>query len=220
MLTQPQKKTLFRLYPVLSRVAPKLLEEALAKARVVHLERGTTVFEEMSPCNAFPFVLEGTLRVFKQSVNGRELSLYTVTPGEACIVTAGCLIGHRAYNALGEVKADVDMVMLPQKDFEDLLACPPFREFIFSLVSNRILEMMQLVEEVAFQKLDCRLGALLLRSGPTLKVSHQDLAHELGTVREMITRLLNGFADSGLITLGRGRIDIVDETGLQMLLKG
>lgn len=77
--------------------------------------------------------------------------------------------------------------------------------------------MMQLVEEVAFQKLDRRLAALLLKSGPVIETSHQDLAHELGTVREMITRILNSSADSGLISLGRGRIDIMDETGMQAL---
>ena len=127
MLTSFQRKKLFELYPVLFRVAPELLGASLGRAQVVHIEQGAMVFEQRSPCNAFPFVLKGSLRVFKQSVNGRELSLYTVTPGGACIVTAGCLIGHEAYNAIGEARTDVDMVLLPDNEFQPLLSPPPLR---------------------------------------------------------------------------------------------
>ena len=92
-----------------------------------------------------------------------------------------------------------------------------FREFIFSLFSKRILGLMLLVEEVAFQKLDKRLATLLLRRGGRIDSSHQELADELGTVREMITRLLNSFSDTGLIELSRGRIEIVDEQALKFI---
>jgi len=94
-----------------------------------------------------------------------------------------------------------------------------FREFTFSLFSKRILELMQLVEEVAFQKLDRRLASLLLRRGRSIKVSHQELADELGTVREMITRLLKSFSDTGLITLGRERIKMREISVLKDMLE-
>jgi CRP/FNR family transcriptional regulator, anaerobic regulatory protein len=147
------------------------------------------------------------------------LSLYNVTPGDACVVTAGCLLGDEPYNACGSAKTDSTPVMTAAEDFEELLGTRVFREFIFSLFSKRIAELMQLVEEVTFQKLDRRLASLLLRRGQRIKVSHQESADELGTVREMITRVLKSFSDTGLIALGRERIEILDETALRGIVE-
>ena len=219
MINKNHTKRLFDLYPLLSEVNPELLAHALTEAKFVTLKAGMPVFEELQPCDAFPFILSGNIRVYKQSVNGRELTLYNVTSGEACVVTAGCLLGDEPYNAAGLVKTDATLVMMTATAFESLLSARGFREFIFSLFSKKILELMQLVEEVAFQKLDKRLASLLLRRGRYLKVSHQELADELGTVREMITRLLKSFSDTGLITLGRERIEILDESALKSILE-
>jgi CRP/FNR family transcriptional regulator, anaerobic regulatory protein len=219
MIKEEQVKELFKLYPVLSEVNQDLLSEVFSNAKVVALKAGTSIFEELQPCNAFPFILSGNIRVYKQSVNGRELSLYNVTSGDACVVTAGCLLGDELYNASGLVKMDSVLVMMTADDFENLLSSRVFREFIFSLFSKKISELMQLVEEVAFQKLDRRLASLLLRRGRSMKVSHQELADELGTTREMITRLLKSFSDTGLITLGRERIEILNEPALKNILE-
>ena len=219
MINEKQKERLFKLYPVLSDVNHELLTHALSNAKLVTLKAGTLIFEELQPCNAFPFILSGNIRVYKQSVHGRELSLYTVTSGDACVVTAGCLLGDEPYNASGIVKTDSMLVMMTSDDFENLLTSRVFREFIFSLFSKRILGLMQLVEEVAFQKLDRRLASILLRQGRYIKVSHQELADELGTVREMITRLLNSFSDTGVITQGRGRIEILDDSALKDIVE-
>jgi len=219
MITGKQTDRLFALYPALSEVDRGLVVRALSNAKPVTFREGTVIFEELQPCTAFPFVLSGEIRVYKQSVNGRELSLYSVAPGDACVVTAGCLLGDEPYNACGLAKTDSELVMMPSDDFEDLLGLRVFREFIFSLFSKRISELMQLVEEVAFQKLDRRLASLLLRRGRRIRVSHQKLADELGTTREMITRLLKSFSDTGLITLGRERIEILDEPTLKTILE-
>ena len=220
MAYEVQKEILFQHYPVLSQVTREILEPALANATTVKLTAGTPIFTELQPCGAFPFVLAGTIRVYKQSVQGRELSLYDVSPGDVCVVTAGCLLGDEPYNTAGMVKEDAELLMVPSGDFERLLAAKVFREFVFGLISKRILGLMQLVEEVAFQKLDRRLASLLLRRGVVMRVSHQGLADELGTVREMITRLLNSFADDGLIALGRERLEILDQPALRLLAGG
>lgn len=217
MIDEKQIDQLFKLYPVLSEVKDELLTPALSNARPISFKAGTQVFDELQPCNAFPFILSGRIRIFKQSIQGRELSLYHVAPGDACVVTAGCLLGDVPYNATGLVKNDSTLVMMKAVDFENLMSSRPFREFIFSLFSKRILGLMQLVEEVAFHKLDKRLAALLLRRGRFIKVSHQELADELGTVREMITRLLNSFSDSGFIRLGRERIELVNDAAMMTL---
>lgn len=219
MISEKQRENLFQLYPVLPEVDPELLTQALSRAELVKFMAGTPIFEEFQPCHAFPFILSGNIRVYKQSANGRELSLYNVTPGGTCVVTAGCLLGNEPYNAFGSITKDSELVMMSSSNFEELLISRVFREFIFSLFSKRILGLMQLVEEVAFEKLDRRLASLLLKKGKHISVSHQDLADELGTVREMITRLLNSFSDSGTIALSRGRIEILNESALRTIIE-
>lgn len=208
---------LFELYPALTETDPEIRAAALAQAQILTVPAGTVLFDERQPCQGFPFVLAGAVRVMKAAANGRELPLYRVLPGETCIITSSCLLGHTDYNARGVAEGATELVFLPRAQFDGLLGSPPFRNFVFQLFAERIAELMQLVEEVAFHKLDRRLAALLLGKGRTLHLTHQQLADELGSVREMVTRLLKGFAEQGLVTLGREQIEILDPAGLRQI---
>ena len=176
---------------------------------------GATIFDERQPCQGFPFILSGAIRVAKVSAGGRELPLYRVTPGETCIITSSCLLGNVPYNARGTAESETVLVVLPQGLFTELLDQAPFRNFIFNLFAERMADLMRLVEEVAFLKLDQRLAALLLGKGRVVHATHQQLADELGSVREMISRLLKGFSEQGLVGLGREQIEIRDAAGLR-----
>jgi CRP/FNR family transcriptional regulator len=217
MLSPEQYQCLLQQYPVLLALDESTRNTALRHARVVALAQGSTVFSEAKACSGFPFVLSGTIRVFKSSSQGRELPLYRVGVGDACIVSSGCLLSHRPYNASGIVQEAAELVMMPDEDFELLLAHRVFREYVFGLFSERLLELMQLIEEVAFKKLDQRLANLLLGHGKVIASSHQQLADELGSVREMVSRLLKGFAEDGLVVLGREQITILDAAGLRKI---
>jgi CRP/FNR family transcriptional regulator len=211
---------LVELYPALAEVAPATRAEVLAQAQRIAVPAGTVLFDERQTCQGFPFVLAGAVRVLKSAPNGRELPLYRVLPGETCIITSSCLLGHADYNARGVTEGATELVFLPRPQFDRLLASPPFRAFVFQLFAERIAELMQLVEEVAFHKLDQRLAALLLGKGQLLHVTHQHLADELGSVREMVTRLLKGFAGQGLVALGREQVEILDAAGLRKIAAG
>ncbi len=166
----------------------------------------------------FPLLVDGTIRVSKLGSNGRELQLYRVVPGEACIVTSSCLLGQVAYNARGVAETPIVAVALPQPVFSRLLSeHQPFRDYVFGLFAERIAELMQLVEAVAFQRLDQRLATLLLGKGRVIHVTHQALADELGSVREIVSRLLKTFAEQGLVSLGREQIEIVDPARLRQI---
>jgi CRP/FNR family transcriptional regulator len=219
-VTQPEKRLideLLQLYPVLQELpdAPRARFEHTAQA--LHLPAGTQVFDEHQACQGFPFVLRGGIRVVKCAPNGRELPLYRVTPGESCIISSSCLLGHTPYNARGVTQEDTDMLLLPRPVFDELLAHPPFRRFVFELFAERLSELMQLVEEVAFRKLDQRLAALLLGKGRIVRTTHQQLADELGSVREIVSRLLKGFTDQGYVALAREQVEILDAAGLRQL---
>lgn len=209
--------TLTELYPVL-RELPAALRSRLADAvQPMTVPAGMVLFDEHQPCQGFPFVLVGSIRVVKLAANGRELPLYKVLPGESCIITSSCLLGHTDYNARGVTESDTTLVLLPRDLFDEMLDVTAFRDFVFDLFAERISELMQLVEEVAFRKLDQRLANLLLGKGRQLHTTHQQLADELGSVREMVSRLLKGFADQGLVRLGREQIEILDPAGLRKI---
>jgi CRP/FNR family transcriptional regulator len=204
-------------YPVLAELPQQLRQQIAAAAQSVTVPPGTTLFDERQPCQGFPFILAGAIRVAKVAANGRELPLYRVTPGETCIITSSCLLGNVPYNARGTTESETVLTMLPQGLFTELLAQPPFRTFIFNLFAERMADLMRLVEEVAFRKLDQRLAALLLGKGRILATTHQQLADELGSVREIVSRLLKGFAEQGLVSLGREQVEILDPAGLRRI---
>jgi len=208
---------LIPLYPVLGKLPAALLQRVGEALQRIDLPAGTVVFDERQPCRGFPFVLGGAIRVAKLSASGRELPLYRVLAGESCIITSSCLLGHADYNARGVSEGETTLVLLPRPLFDEMMGEPAFRDFVFALFSERMAELMQLVEEVAFRKLDQRLAALLLGKGRMVRATHQQLADELGSVREMISRLLKGFAEQGLVRLGREQVEVLDPAGLRRI---
>lgn len=204
-------------YPVLAVLPEPVRQRIAAEATAVTVPAGTMIFDERQPCQGFPFILGGAIRVAKVSPGGRELPLYRVMPGETCIITSSCLLGNVPYNARGVTENESVLVLLPQGMFAELLALEPFRSFIFNLFAERMADLMQLIEEVAFRKLDQRLAALLLGKGRVVHATHQQLADELGSVREMVSRLLKGFSEQGLVALGREQIEILDAAGLRRI---
>lgn len=211
---------LFELYPVLSGIRKELRERLSSELQTVQVQTGTVLFDETQPCLGFPFLLHGSIRVIKTSDNGRELPLYRVFPGESCIVSSSCLLGHAEYNARGIADGDTTLVVVPRPLFDELLEESTFRDFVFQLFSERIADLMRLVEEVAFQRLDQRLAALLLGKGRVVRTTHQHLADELGSVREMVSRLLKVFSEQNLVSLGREQIEILDPAKLRELAGG
>lgn len=218
MLDESGKNRLLQLYPVLLQVPAPELAEVLSRAAYMKVPAGTVMFDEQQPCQGFPMILSGNVRVIKAAASGRELQLYRVCPGESCILTSSCLLGHAPYPVRGVAEQDVELVALPLADFKALLSRhEPFRDYIFSLFSERLSDLMQLVSAVAFQKLDQRLAALLAARPSPIHTTHQALADELGSVREIVSRLLKHFAEQGMIKLGREQIEVVDAAALRKL---
>ena len=213
------REKLLKMYPALSDLNVDQLAALLRPEALLQLPENTELFAENQPCRGFPLVLEGSIRVIKQSVNGRELMLYRVKPGGSCIISSSCLLGKTQYNARGITETAIKLLVLPLPLFSSLIIQNPgFRDFVFHLFSERIANLMELVEEVAFTRLDQRLAKQLLsRPDNVLNITHQQLANELGSVREIISRLLKGFAAQGLVGLSREQITILDREKLTQL---
>ena len=216
MLTHEIKERLLQQYPMLRELPAAELEGLLAAASVMSVPAGAVLFDENQPCQGFPLILSGSIRIIKAAPSGRELQLYRVVPGESCILTSSCLLGHTRYQARGIAERELEMVLLPASVFQALLGnCEAFRSYVFHLFSDRLTDLMQLVSAVAFQKLDQRLARLLVSKPHPIHTTHQALADELGSAREMVSRLLKGFAEQGWVRLGREQIDIADAAALR-----
>ncbi len=212
---------LLALYPAIAALEPSLREPVLADHAVeLAVPAGQTLFEEGAPCRGFPLLLSGEVRVARGSPQGRSIELYRVTPGELCVVSTSCLFGHRALTAHGVTVEASELVLLDAAGFERWTAHEPFRRFVFAVFADRLADLMALTEAVAFQRLDRRLAAALLGRGGVLQATHQALADELGTVREIVTRLLKRFERSGWVRLARERIEITDAPALRALADG
>lgn len=220
-MTTPFPERLASLYPVLAEVDAAERAAVLAtEAQVVSMPTGSLLFEQNAPCRGFPMVLRGEVRVARGSPAGRTLELYRVTPGELCVVSTSCLFGHQPMSAHGQVTEAIELLLLSPAGFARWSAFAPFRDFVFGVFADRLADLMALAEAVAFQRLDQRLAAALLGHGATLNSTHQALADELGTVREIVTRLLKRFEIAGWVALGRERIEVRDSAALRALASG
>lgn len=212
------RRLLLERFPALAGVATARLERLLAEAQLLRVPAGGTIFDADQPCRGFPLVLEGAVRVVMNAPSGREILLYRVDPGQGCILSGGCLLGHSDYAARGIAEEDVTLLSLPPAEFQELLLeHEPFRRFVFGMYGERLAEVMQLVEEVAFRRLDERLAQLLVHRGPVIAATHQSLADELGSVREIVSRLLRSFEQRGWVKLERERVTVLDPRSLAAL---
>jgi CRP/FNR family transcriptional regulator len=219
--TDTEIAQLSELYPALNALPAAVRDRALKQQALwVSVPAGATLFEEQAPCQGFPMVLSGEVRVARGSSQGRALELYRVGPGELCVVSASCLFGQHLLSANGVTTSPTRLAVLTPPAFDACCEHEPFRRFVFGVFADRLADLMALAEAVAFQRLDQRLAAALLGHGEVLHASHQALADELGTVREMVTRLLRRFERSGWLTLGRERIELRDAAALRRLAAG
>jgi CRP/FNR family transcriptional regulator len=205
-------------FPFFAALPAPRLQALLAQAQLVRAPGGSVLFDARQPCRGFPLVLEGSIRVSKSSPSGREIVLYRVAPGQGCVLSGGCLLGNFDYSASALAEEDVVLLSLPPRLFQELLVeFEPFRRFVFGMYGERLAEVMELVEEVAFRRLDARLAQLLVHRGPVVSATQQKLADELGSVREIVSRLLRQFEERGWVELGRERITVRDPRALAEL---
>jgi CRP/FNR family transcriptional regulator len=210
---------LLELFPVFAGMPAAELDRILDASSIRTVKTGASVFSSGSPCSGFPMLLSGSVRVTRINPQGREVQLYRVKPGESCIMSTGCLLGDIEYGATGIAESEVRLVVLPPTLFNQLMANNvAFRHYVFALFSERLAGMMELVEAVTFQRLDRRLAALLLERGEVVHASQQKLADDIGTVREMVGRVLRNFEDRGLVALGREQVRVVNPEGLRAVL--
>ena len=202
----------------LSNIEKELLE---AKSSVVKMRRNTVVFGPGETPDHLLLLLEGTVRVQQLSDKGREIVLYRVRAGESCVMTSACMLAFESYSAQGIAETDALAAAIPMTIFDQLVSdSVDFRQFIFTAYSTRMVELFQVVEDVAFQRVDIRLAEKILelaQGNVTVNLTHQQLGAELGTAREVISRQLLEFQRRHWVSQSRGAIRILNFAGLKKL---
>ena len=219
MIDQERYMRIARALPILQRADPQLAREFRQAAFFTRIPAGRDVFVEGDRADAIALLLSGVVRVYKIGETGREITLYRFGLGESCILTANAILSQQSFPAIATVEQEAEAVMIPADTFRDWVRrYDLWRGFVFDLLSQRLASVMAIVEEVAFRRMDTRLAAFLLgrsRVQNPLRITHQEIAAELGSSREVISRLLEDFASQGLIRPARGAIEVLDAESLQ-----
>ena len=198
-------------FPALQSIDDDAWLTTLAKARTLSLPAGVTVFHEGDVCQNYLLVLAGSVRVQKLSESGKEIVLYRVEAGQSCVLTTACLLSSEFYHAEAITETAVEAVSIPLSAFQQALAVPAFREFVFATYGERVTSLVMLIDAIAFGRMDARLARLLLTmadADDVVYATHQVLARELGTAREVVSRLLKEFERHGWLALQRGCIHL------------
>jgi CRP/FNR family transcriptional regulator len=219
MINAQQFERIVRALPILEHAEPGLLREFQDIAFFTRIPAGRDVFIEGDHVDAIALLISGVVRVYKIGETGREITLYRFGNGESCILTANAILSQKNFPAVATVEKEAEAVMIPADTFRDWVRrYDLWREFVFELLSQRLSSVMAIVEEVAFRRMDARLASILAERGrrsDLIHMTHQEIAAELGSSREVISRILEDFSAQGMVEISRGSIKIMDREALQ-----
>lgn len=214
--------TILRLFPTLNEATGKNGSNILDHSQQMTIPEGTVIFHQGDQCLNYLLVISGSVKVITRAENGREIVLYHITSGGSCVLTTSCLISSEDYPAEGITETDVVALAIPKLIFEQYMGeSKAFRKQVFHSYGDRLIKLITLVEEISFAKLDIRLAKYLLQNGSVntpIHTTHQALATELGSAREVISRQLKEFENKGWVNLKRGKIEILNHDALTNLL--
>lgn len=203
-----------RVYPHLTDMEDAGWQEVLDGAELMHLPAGILVMEPPTPCSQFMLILDGCVRVYQQTPEDREITLYRSYCGDLCVLSINGLMHKRDFGAFARTETEVDALVMSRDQFMQAMATSDiFREFVLTNLTDRIHDVLELIENTVFESLDTRLMCHLNRlsrttGSDTLHLTHQELARELGTSREVISRILKSFERQGCLLQERGIIHL------------
>lgn len=202
------------------------LQQAMHNAgQVTELPSGARVFNEGDDCKVVPFIGSGAVRVYKHNGNRREVTLYNVGAGESCVMTTSCVVNNQPYPASADVVGGGPLIFVhyaPQTIRKWVEQYPLMREHVNAMMHKRMVHLLELIDDLTFTRMDRRIASFLLQKftgdgfAESLNITHGQIADELGSAREVVSRLLKELEKSGAVELSRGRVRIMNENMLRM----
>jgi CRP/FNR family transcriptional regulator, anaerobic regulatory protein len=218
------KDKFMELLPFLTKESFKEIDDFFSALLFQKIPANKIISVEGDACNYFSFLLKGVIRVYKVGSSGREITLYRINEGGSCILTASCILSHKSFPAIAVTELDSEVLSLPANLFKDWVSkYPVWQEYVFNLVSERLADVITIVEEIAFKHVDIRLAERLnqfiIEQTNPIELTHQQLASDIGTSREVVSRILKDFEARGVIQISRGSIKVLDTVKLKALQK-
>ncbi|MEG2892860.1 MAG: Crp/Fnr family transcriptional regulator [Clostridium sp.] len=173
---------------------------------------GNTIHIGDESCTGFIIVTSGCLRIFLNSPDGKEITLYKLLKGDSCIFSAACIFNNINFRVNIEAFEDTEVIILPSNQLDDLSKGNPLiKEYILQLTQSKMSDVMWLLEQILFTSFDERLKNYLLEFNTNvINITHSTIAKDLGTAREVVSRMLKHFENQGMIRLSRGEIEIIN----------
>lgn len=224
MNSNPQFDLIAKALPFFETLSPTDQDTVLKTAKNVSYAKNTVIHKGLSECNGVVIVQSGILRAYLLSEQGKEVTLFQVMPGESCVLTAGCIIKNISFEIIISCETDCDLLVLNKKVFDDLKNnYPAVERFVSDMVNQRFSDTMWAVEKMMFLSFDKRLAMFLLEQSEQsgshiLSLTHSEIANHLGTAREVVTRMLNNFAKDSLVSLSKGKIELLDIKKLRAMI--
>jgi CRP/FNR family transcriptional regulator, anaerobic regulatory protein len=212
-----------RLAGIAPMLKPGLRAQLAAQGRRLQLPDGSRIFAPGDRSEGFVLLLRGTVRVEHTGSSGRSVVLYRVGPGDSCVMTTSCLLSGTAYDAYGYTEGEVEAIILPATAFRTLIEDDAaFRDLALGTFSRRIIELVEVIDELLLHRVDLRVAGWLAERAATstattvsIATTHQAIAAELGTAREVVSRILKDFERRGWLTITRGAIELLEPAALR-----
>ena len=209
--------------PIWNKLSAAHQQRLLTASEKASFKAGTTIHNGSMDCLGLLLIESGQLRVYAQSSEGREFTLYRLFDHDICLFSASCVMPNIQFDVTIEAEKDCTLWILPSCLFKDLMEeSAVVANYANQLISSRFSEVMWLMEQIMWKSFDKRLAAFLLEESnledsPALKITHEKIANHLGTAREVVTRMLRYFQSEGMVKLTRGFIEITDRKRLAVL---
>jgi len=218
MIDLKTKNFLYALFPFLEDVHLDAYDLAPVK-----LSAGICAFTDGGESTSIPLLIKGSIKVLKTAESGREILLYRIKPGETCIIMLSSALSNIPYPATAMVEQEMEALMIPNELYKTWLQhFPSVQTFTYQSMAQRLGTVMTLIEEITFKRIDIRLIRFLLEHTSErqtiLYETHEEVAVELGTAREVISRLLKNLEGDHLLMLSRGKIEITKRQELEKML--
>jgi CRP/FNR family transcriptional regulator len=193
----------------------------LDQGQSISLPASHFVCLEGDMCDHLPLVISGSVRVYKIGETGREITLYHLERGDSCILTASSIISQKVFPAFAMTETEVKAFIIPANRLREWVRSNPiWQEYIFGLLSQRLANVIEIIEEVAFRRMDCRIAAYLLNNSNNhlnLRTTHEAIAQELGSSREVVSRILKNFEKQKLLSISRGLIELKNYSEIEKI---
>ena len=218
------QQTICTTFPFLNKLSSKEKNTFLTQVQPINLAKNRSIYFEGDFCQSLPLIISGSVRIYKLGDGGREITLYYLEPGDSCVLTASSIMSQKCFPAFAVTKSDVEAITIPASSLRTWVRYNPiWQDYICELFSHRLASVIEIVEEVAFRRMDCRIASYLLKIGntraETISKTHLEIAQELGTSREVVSRILKNFEKEGLIFLSRKMIQLNNWEKLEVIAK-